>query len=108
LEESGDEEAEGGGEKERGIENRPEIHVFRPDISLYLARDPAGRGFLSDPARDLTLVTSPTPCPDPVVPFPSPILVAGRREKKKNERERERDEVERYPFFFFFFKGREI
>jgi hypothetical protein len=93
-----------GGEKERGRENQPEIHIFRPNFSLYSTRDPAETE-IRPSASDLTSATSSTSCPDPIVPFPSPVLVASRREKKKNEREgerereRERDEVERDLFF---------
>jgi hypothetical protein len=35
-----------GGEKERGRENRPEIHVFQPDLSLY-SSNKSGRAWVS-------------------------------------------------------------
>jgi hypothetical protein len=97
-----------GGEKEGGRENRPEIHVFRLDLSLYSDKDPAGRGFQPDPAgyltfrfrSDLSNVTDSgrVQIPSSRSHRPSQSLA---REKRRRTRGRGRDEVrlEREIFF---------
>jgi len=88
-----------GGEKERGRENRLEIHVFWPDLSLYSShrssrawvsagsgrkpsRDPVARPVLTD-RPDLVARPILANPPDPVdVRLQSPV-----GEGKKNDRE---------------------
>jgi hypothetical protein len=71
LEESGDEEGPEGGEKERGRESRPEIHVFWPDLSLYSGHK-SGRAWVSAGSDQICPTDARTPAyvrqirPDPI------------------------------------------
>jgi hypothetical protein len=101
LKESSDEE----GRRVRERENQPKIHIFRLDLSLYPARDLAGRGFRPDAVEDPTFRfrSDLSDVIDSVSRSHRPVFVArlSRRPERERERERERegDEVERDLFF---------
>jgi hypothetical protein len=93
-----------GGEKERGRENWLEIPKFRPDMSLYPAKDPVGRGFRLEIRPSASDPTSPTPCPNPVVR----LSRRPKREEEEREGEGEGEMSSRLEREIFFFKGDEV